>query len=276
MPVAAAPLDRLTPGQITAFRRKILSFYRRHGRKLPFRQTTDPYCITVAEIMLQQTQVDRVVPKYEAWVARWPDWESLAGAANRQLLTMWSGLGYNRRALNLGALARNVIHDYHGRLPDDPRLLQTLPGIGPYTAHAILIFAFNRPLVTIDTNIRRVLVHSFELPPSVTRQQLQQLAEKLLPRRRARDWHNALMDYASLALPHRLPGVPARGRQPRFEGSRRQVRGEIIRQLTKHRSVAVTTIAHRLDRSVAEVEAAAAALVAEGMVVRRGRFLHLC
>ncbi len=275
MSTARPSLDELSPAKIAAFRRRILGYYRRHGRKLPFRESTDPYCITVAEIMLQQTQVDRVVPKYAAWVARWPDWPSLARATSRQLLTMWSGLGYNRRALNLGRLARSVMHDYDGKLPDDPELLQSLPGIGPYTAHAILIFAFNRPLITIDTNVRRVLLHAFDLSPSVSRRHLEQLAERLLPRRRSRDWHNALMDYAALALPRRRPGIPSPGRQPRFEGSRRQIRGAIIRQLTRRRSVTVTAIADRLGRALVEVEAASAALAAEGMVVRRGRVLRL-
>lgn len=275
MSTAPHSLDEISPQRIASFRRKILGFYRRHGRKLPFRESTDPYCITVAEIMLQQTQVERVVPKYATWVARWPGWQALARATNRQLLTMWSGLGYNRRALNLGRLAKSVVHDYDGKLPDDPELLQTLPGIGPYTAHAILIFAFNRPLVTIDTNIRRVLLHAFDLSPSVSRRHLEQLAERLLPRRRSRDWHNALMDYAALALPRRLPGIPSSGRQPRFEGSRRQIRGEIIRQLTRRRSVTMAAIADRLGKSLVEVEAASAALAAEGTVIRRGRVLRL-
>lgn len=275
MPPAARTAMNPTPRKITAFRRKILGFYRRHGRHLPFRQTTDPYCITIAEVMLQQTQVDRVVPKYEAWVARWPDWSSLAKATNRQLLSMWSGLGYNRRALNLGRLAQRVTQDFGGRLPEDPQQLLDLPGIGPYTAHAVLIFAFNRPLATIDTNIRRVLLHEFDLPASTGRQPLQQLAERLVPKGRARDWHNALMDYAALALPHRRPGDAARTRQPRFEGSRRQVRGAIIRNLTSRRSVNIAVLAATLGRTRAEIEEAAAALATERIISRRGDLLYL-
>ncbi len=133
-------IPTLTSKQITAFRRKILRFFRQHRRDLPFRKTTDPYRITVAEIMLQQTQVDRVVPKYRRWITKWPTWKKLAMATERELLTMWSGLGYNRRALYLGRLAEVVQTQYAGRLPEDPTELTKLPGIGPYTARAILIF----------------------------------------------------------------------------------------------------------------------------------------
>lgn len=265
----------LTANRITTFRRKVLRFYRAHGRNLPFRHTTDPYRITVAEVMLQQTQAERVVPKYQSWVKTWPTWKRLATATDRELLAAWSGLGYNRRALYLGQMARSVVNDFDGRLPDDPGALRKLPGIGPYTARAILIFAFNRPFVAIDTNIRRVFIHEFNLPPTISRNELEELAERLLPRNRSREWHNAVMDYSRLVLPPRIPHLAQVPRQTRFAGSRRQIRGEIILQLTVKSRVTLRVIARSLGRSVDEVRAAARSLVREGTVTLTERTIRL-
>lgn len=249
-----------------SFRRKILRFYAQHGRDLAFRNTNDPYKIAVAEIMLQQTQVERVIPKWKNWIKRWPSWDSLANATNRQLLSEWQGLGYNRRALFLGKAARIIVTQFSCKTPNDPALLQTLPGIGHYTANAILIFALNAPLVTIDTNVRRVLLHEFNLPSTLPKLELEQLAWRVLPKRRSRDWHNALMDYSVLALPKKIESIPPLTKQSRFNGSIRQIRGEIIRQLTNRRSVTYASIASTLDRSQADVMRAASALERDGLV----------
>jgi A/G-specific adenine glycosylase len=257
---------RLSPDQIRRFRRKMLGYYKKHGRVLPFRKTTDPYKIAVAEIMLQQTQVDRVVPKYLAWTKKWPDWRSLAKATNRELLTMWSGLGYNRRALYLGRMAQEIVERYDGVLPQDQTALSALPGIGPYTSRAILIFAFNKPLVTIDTNIRRVLIAELGLPHSISAKELESAALQALPQRRSRDWHNALMDYGATHLTARKSGVRPLFRQSKFEGSLRQIRGEIVRQLTKRKRVSLTAIAKKLGRSMEDVQKAAKGLEKEGVV----------
>ncbi len=262
--------------RIAAFRRKIWTFYARHRRRLPFRETDDPYNIVVAEFMLQQTQVERVIPKYEAWLKKWPTWAALARADRRELLAAWSGLGYNRRAIYLGQLAGIIAKRFDGCLPDDPKILQTLPGIGPYTAHAVLIFAFNKPLVTIDTNIRRVMIHEFGLPADVTKGDLENLARRLRPRGRSRDWHNALMDYSRVAIPGRLPAAPRLNKQTPFRGSRRQIRGEIIRRLTLSRRVAVDRIAKDMKRSVQDVMEAAEALQKDGLVRIGKRFITLC
>ncbi len=263
-------MTALEKNHVSAFRRKIWRFYSRYGRRLPFRETTDPYKITVAEFMLQQTQVARVVPKYNTWIRIWPAWTDLATANNRELLRAWSGLGYNRRALYLGQSARIVMRKFSGRLPDDPDILRSLPGVGSYTARAILIFAFNRPLVTIDTNILRVLIREFDLPPHISTIDLEKLAERLLPTGRSRDWHNALMDYSQLTLPAHLPDVPTRIRQAPFRGSRRQLRGEIIRRLTVSPRVSIDRIARETERRVDDVAEAARSLDKDGMV-RAGR-----
>lgn len=252
---------------VRSFRRRILSFYKKHGRHhLPFRLTTDPYAILVSEIMLQQTQVERVIPKWEAWIQRWPDVYRLSGATSRQVLTAWSGLGYNRRALHLYQAARTIALDYGGVFPDQPEELITLPGIGPYTANAVAIFAYNAPIVTIDANIRRVLLHEFNWPADTSDRDLHTLATLLLPRNRSRDWHNALMDYSRLALPRHLEHIPPASRQSRFEGSLRQVRGEIIRRLTTRSYTTVEAVARAMNCSTEKAHRAARALAHEGTV----------
>jgi A/G-specific adenine glycosylase len=264
-----------TAKQIAAFRRKIWRFYAAHGRKLPFRETDDPYKITVSEFMLQQTQVSRVLPKYETWIKRWPTWKSLARADIRALLQAWSGLGYNRRAIYLGRLANVVMGRFAGYLPDSPEVLKTLPGIGPYTANAILIFAFNRPLVAIDTNIRRVLIFEFGLSSDASRADLERMARHFLPRGRARDWHYALMDYGRLGLPANALDIPPTTKQPSFRGSRRQLRGEIIRRLTTAQRVSIDRIAKETGRSAADVRNAAHSLEREDLVHVGTRFITL-
>ncbi len=258
------------------FQRRIFRFYEKHGRTaLPFRQTTDPYAITVSEIMLQQTQVERVIPKYAAWLQRWPDWEALAGASQQELLAAWSGLGYNRRAIFLGRMAQSVMDEYGGAVPEDPVKLKKLPGIGEYTSRAILIFAFNQPLATVDTNIRRVLIHELKLPHDLSMPRVQAVAEQVLPRRRSREWHYALMDYSRLGLPRRITNIAPISRQSKFEGSIRQIRGEIIRRLTTQQSVSLKRVAAELDRSMSDVEKAVAGLLKDGMVQRNGQQVRL-
>ncbi|MFC1686996.1 Fe-S cluster assembly protein HesB [Patescibacteria group bacterium] len=259
-------MKRISHQQIQSLRRKILRFYRLHGRNLPFRKTTDPYKITVAEIMLQQTQVDRVVPKYKAWIKKWSNWQKLSKTSNKQLLRMWSGLGYNRRALNLGKLAKTVVNNFNGKLAANPKTLQTLPGIGPYTANAILIFAYNKPLVTIDTNIRRVILYELGLPASTSMKNVEKLAWQLLPEKRSRDWHNALMDYSRLVLPNKIKRLPALTKQSKFEGSVRQIRGEIVRQLTTKPFITIKQITRSLKRTKQDVFKAVKTLEKDGMV----------
>jgi A/G-specific adenine glycosylase len=261
--------------RIQAFRRKVWRFYARYGRSLPFRRTTDPYKITVAEFMLQQTQVERVVPKYKAWIKQWPTWKSLADATPRQLLTAWSGLGYNRRALYLGKLACVVCERFDGILPDDPDQLRTLPGIGAYTANAVLIFAHNRPLVTIDTNVRRVILNEFGLPGSTAKADLEKIACRLMPRGRSRDWHNALMDYSRIALPKRLTHIPPVTVQPAFKGSQRETRGVIVKSLTGANRVSLDKMSRLLERPLLDVRKAAESLQKDGIIRMGKRFVTL-
>ncbi len=225
--------------------------------------------------MLHQTQVERVIPKYESWIRKWPNWRELAQASRCDVLTQWSGLGYNRRAVFLHECARTITEKYRGQLPRDPQLLQKLPGIGPYTARAILIFAFNMPLVAVDTNIRRVLLHEFGWPADTSRADLQALADKLLYHSDPRKWHYALMDYSRLALPKQLAAIPSLSHQSRFEGSIRQIRGEIIRRLTIRKAVRRSTIARCLGRTANDVDKAVNALQCEGLVTTTGQLIRL-
>lgn len=265
-------LHSITQQEIASFRRKIFRFYAKHRRDLPWRNTTDPYRVTVSELMLQQTQVERVLPKYEEWISLWPNWHALSQASNEEILCAWSGLGYNRRALYLRKLAVAILNNHGGKVPHTPELLEKLPGIGPYTSRAILIFAFNKPLATVDTNIRRVLLHSFGLPSTLSPKGVQEFAERLLPKRRSRDWHNALMDYSRLMLPKQIASIPPLSRQSKFEGSARQVRGEIIRRLVQRQPVILRTICRELNREFSEVEKITDRMVVEGLVRRiKGR-----
>lgn len=184
----------IPPGEFSRLRRPLLRWYRTHGRDLPWRTTKDPYAILVSEVMLQQTQVDRVIPKYRAWLKRWPTLEKLAAAPTRDVLQLWSGLGYNRRALYLKRTAETVVRDYGGRLPNHHEILQTFPGLGPYTSRAVSVFAFGHPTAMIDTNIRRIFQRVFFWPRVVKEKTLQSVAEVALPSRAPDTWHHALMD----------------------------------------------------------------------------------
>ena len=187
-------------------------WYAANGRHaLPWRLTRDPYAVLVSEVMLQQTQVERVIPYYAEWLLRWPDFTALAAAAPAEVIRAWRGLGYNRRAVNLHRLAVTVQREHGGVLPPDPAALRSLPGIGTYTAAAVHSFAGNERVAVLDTNIARVLARVFagvasprELPP----RDLRNLAESLLPARTARDHNLALMDFGAMVCTARAPRCP--------------------------------------------------------------------
>jgi A/G-specific adenine glycosylase len=223
---------------IEQFQNEVLSFYEDQGRSLPWRETTDPYKVWVSEIMLQQTQVSRVVPKYESWIKSYPDVESLASAEMSEVMEHWVGLGYNNRAKWLRDGAKHVVREHGGEMPRSEEELLEIKGVGPYTANAILIFAYNADRVTVDTNIRRVYIAWFDLDEDDD-EAIRRLAEQCLPSGRSREWHNALMDFGSLQYTSQKTGVSSKGSQSTFEGSTRQVRGVMVRRLTEKGSVTV-------------------------------------
>ena len=192
----------MTPGSL-------LEWYRVHGRAhLPWRQTRDPYRIVVSEFMLQQTQVDRVIPLFEAFIAAFPDFASLAAADAGDAVRLWRGLGYNSRAMRLHALARAVVERYGGALPSEREALLALPGIGPYTASAVRAFAFELDDVALDTNIRRIAHRTgfgLEHPPLATDAELDARARAALVPGTAHDWNSAMMDVGATICTARAP-----------------------------------------------------------------------
>ena len=184
--------------QIARVQHSLLQWYIAEQRDLPWRSTTDPYAILVSEIMLQQTQVERVLPKYFQFLAAFPTLSDLASAPTADVISTWVPLGYNRRAVNLQAIARQIMADYNGRIPDSIEELLKLKGIGRYTAGAIACFAYRKQVATVDTNIRRVLYRIFigleEPEARIHDAQMLSLAEHVLPPDEAYNWNQALMD----------------------------------------------------------------------------------
>ncbi len=230
---------------VAAFQQKILSFYSGEKRDLPWRRTTDPYCILVSEVMLQQTQVDRVIPYYEKWIARWPTFGDLAVAEKSELLAYWSGLGYNSRPIRLQKLAQRVVE--LDSFPTDRDELLKLPGIGPYTAGAVLAFAFNLEVPCVDTNIRRVLIHELGLSEDISAKELEEIALSCVPKGKAREWYNALMDYGAMVKTARKTGIKSTSRQSTFEGSSRQIRGKVLRLLLAEKKMSYDGLMQRIE-----------------------------
>jgi A/G-specific adenine glycosylase len=191
------------------FRRRLLGWYRRHGRALPWRETRDPYRILVSEIMLQQTQVDRVLPKYREWIDRYPTFHALAEAPEADAVKTWYPLGYNIRPRRLHAIAREAVATYGGRLPGDEATLRSFKGIGAYTAGAVMSFAFGQRAAILDTNVARVLYRVFlgrgDRTSHAMEQRLWAISRSVLPYRHVFDFNQALMDLGATVCTARSP-----------------------------------------------------------------------
>lgn len=266
----------VTDDDIVAFQTTVYDHYRQHGRHgLPWRQTTDPYHILVSEIMLQQTQVPRVIGKYEAFIERFPDAATLAAAEFSDVLALWQGLGYNRRALMLKRCTEEVAARFGGELPDNEAALRSLPGIGPYTASAVLAFAFDRPVVLIETNIRSAFIHHFFGDrEGIEDRAILPLIELALDHDHPRKWYSALMDYGAhlksqVANPSRRSAHHTR--QSRFEGSDRQIRGAILRMLVDCGRMSMRKIIGELDADESRVRSILARMADEGLIVKDKR-----
>ena len=272
------PLDELQPERIAEIRERLLAWYRAGHRDLPWRQTRDPYHILVSEIMLQQTQAERVIPKYREFLNRFPTIQSLAAASTAEVIKVWAGLGYNRRAVYLQRTAQAVEERHGGQMPRDRAKLERLPGIGRYTAGAVLCFAFGEDVGFWDTNIARVLHRVFvgpELPARrLSARQLDALAERLVPPGQGYDWNQALIELGAVQCTARRPACLTcplqaccrsfpeiqtllsalpRGtrlkRETPFAGSTRYYRGRLIeylRQAPDGTELDLLTLGHRL------------------------------
>jgi len=191
------------------FRRRLLAWYRQHGRALPWRETRDPYRILVSEVMLQQTQVDRVLPKYEEWLERYPSFDALARAPEADVVKTWYPLGYNIRPRRLHAIARESVAVYGGTLPSDEATLRSFKGIGPYTAGAVMSFAFGKREAILDTNVARVLFRVFvgrgTYKDHSMDRRLWAISRAVLPHRHVFDFNQALMDLGATVCSARTP-----------------------------------------------------------------------
>lgn len=258
----------MSPEAAAAFRTLVYGKAAACWRDLPWRRTADPYAILVSELMLQQTQVARVVPKYEAWMARFPDAASLAGAPAEEVLALWSGLGYNRRALALHRAAKAIVADFGGVPPRDEAALRTLPGVGPYTSRAVLAFAFDLPSPFLETNIRTVfLKHFFPGEEGVPDSALEAVAAATLDRAAPRRWYTALMDYGAEIKRaegnHSVRGASYKKQAP-FATSFRRVRGAVLKHLVEKGSAGIEELYASLPFSRETIEKGAEVLVAEG------------
>lgn len=262
---------QLSEQAVAEFQETVWAHYRKAARAMPWRDNPSPYFVLVSELMLQQTQVSRVVPKFEAFVQALPSVEALAAASLADVLRLWSGLGYNRRAKFLQAAAQKIVSDFAGKVPHTPEQLVQLPGVGKNTAGAVLAYAFNQPVVFIETNIRTVYFHHFFTADQVVDdKQLAKLVAQTIAREAPREWYWALMDYGA----HLKQTAGNNTRQSRhyvrqsvFEGSMRQVRGAVLRVLLEapHTS---KQLAHKLTDP--RLPKALLGLCQEGFIIKQG------
>jgi len=269
---------QLTETEIERFRKTVYDHFREHGRDLPWRHTNDPYCILVSEIMLQQTQVSRMIGKYGLFVGTFPDAVSLDRATLSEVLAVWSGLGYNRRALALKKCARVIVAEHNGVVPSSIKDLEKLPGIGHATAAAICAYAFNLPVVYIETNIRSVFIHHFfDGTDGIHDSVLLPLVEQTLDRSDPRRWYSALMDYGvMLKRSANNPGrrSSAYTKQSAFEGSDRQIRGKILSLLTENSELSEDEIMELLKADRRRVRRILGKLKEEGFVTDNKRGIY--
>ncbi len=264
---------------LSTFITTVYTHYAQHKRIFSWRENITPYRVVVSEIMLQQTQTDRVKYKFEQWLNRFPNFESLAQASTADVIVSWSGLGYNRRALALHAIAQRVMLEYHGHLPDNPEVLVTFKGIGINTAGSIGAFAFNKPTVFIETNIRAVYIHHFfPQEEKVHDKQLLPLIEATVDKFNAREWYYALMDYGVILKKEQKN--PSRKSahytvQSKFEGSERQIRGMILRSLAEYGKLNLDDLTAIIPRDSRRIEKNLSDLISEGFVKNNNDHYYL-
>jgi A/G-specific adenine glycosylase len=262
------------------FKKEVLLYYKLNKRTMPWRDHTSTYYVVISEIMLQQTQVDRVRTKFASFVKRFPDWKALAAATNHEVLSEWSGLGYNRRGLYLKHIAEIVAKNGEDCLKTRESLLE-LPGIGPNTAGSILAFAFNTPILFIETNIRSVFIHFFfkGSKDKIPDFEILPLIEKTLDQNQPREWYYALMDYGSY-LKRSQPNPSRRSthhsKQTPFKGSNRELRSGILKMVMKESS-SISSIEKRFKPlwHIMQIRKNLIDLQKEGFLRKIGRMYHI-
>jgi A/G-specific adenine glycosylase len=266
---------RSARGAAASFRKIIYTHYDKHGRLLPWRNAPGPYEVFVSEIMLQQTQVERVINKFPVFIVRFPDFAALAKAQTRDVIAVWQGMGYNRRALSLHRSARIVMERHGGELPRGIDELEALPGVGKATARSIAAFAFNEPVVFVETNIRSVFIHFFfNGAERVSDADLLPLVEITLDGKNPSRWYNALMDYGVMLKkttvnPSRKSAL-YRPQAP-FKNSRRQMRGRILAFLVARKKIGIPAAAGLLAIELPAAKDLLEELAREGFIVKEGR-----
>jgi A/G-specific adenine glycosylase len=273
------PKSRLSGKRINSFQQQIKRYYKENKRGMPWRETVDPYCIIVSEFMLQQTQVERVLLKYGPFITRFPDFQTLSRTGLNDVLAAWQGLGYNRRAINLKETAEEIISRYSGKISESIEELIQLPGIGKATAGAVLAFAFNKPSVFIETNIRRVFIHFFfHDKKDIQDKEIMPVVEKTIDHENPRQWYYALMDYGAMlkkqgSNPNRKSAHYSR--QAPFEGSNRQARGAILRHLLNNGTMEEHEIITLLGITPVRGDKIISSLEKDGFLYRSGADVYL-
>ena len=264
---------------IVRFRRKVREYYRRHGRRFPWRETTDPWAILVSEVMLQQTQTGRVAEQFPIFMRAFPTPVRLARASLPRVLQLWQGMGYNRRAKHLWNAARELRTQFNSVVPSDPETLRSLPGIGPYTAGAIAAFAFNQRTVFLETNIRAALIAEF-FPGrhGVPDDELLPYAAAVLPTTNVAAWYQAFMDYGAW-IKRTHPGITSRAgayvRQSPFHGSVRQLRGRLLKTVLARTEVSIRELGLLAPERPAQLREALEGLIRDQMIERSGTIFRV-
>jgi A/G-specific adenine glycosylase len=260
-----------------AFQDVVWHYYHDFSREMPWRETIDPYYVLVSELMLQQTQVERVIPKFNAFIATFPTSKALSNASLSDVLILWNGLGYNRRAKFLHEAAKKIETTFNGTIPNNKEDLVQLPGVGPNTAGAILAYGFNQPVSFIETNIRTVYFHHFfSGEDKVTDTQLENVVRQTIDQEHPREWYWALMDYGTYL---KKQGVGRNSisahykKQSALKGSPREIRGQIIKALARHEMrktelVREVTYDERFDKALND-------LIKEGLITKQKDVFHL-
>lgn len=280
------------------FKKTIHTFYRKNRRDLPWRTKKgktkiDPYHVIVSEFMLQQTQVSRVIPKFEVFIKKFPTIETLARAPLRNVISLWQGLGYNRRAKFLHESAKVIVNNHKGIIPRNIDDLESLPGVGPYIARAVSTFAYNQPEVFIETNIRTVFIHEFFSRPArggvpvgggggskkgIHDKEILGYVTTTLDQKNPREWYYALMDYGS-HLKREGKDANARSvhyvKQSKFQGSDRQIRGQILKQLVDKKHISLPGLQKLIGGDSGRLQVQLKNLVYEKLVTKQGNFYKI-